>query len=110
MSPPYGYSVMVSVFAELFLAAAAGLQPRPQPRFPPVLGLHPNRRFVRTATDVGRVGEQTLLAASHLQDELGNWGVGHRPERRADTAVLGVDAANEVDLELTAQFGHQVGQ
>ena len=44
--------------------------------------------------EVAGVDQQALLAALHLEDELGDRGVGDRFEGVADAAVDGVDAAD----------------
>lgn len=60
--------------------------------------------------EVGGVDEEALLAAGHDQFEFGDRGVGDRLEGVADAAADGVDVACEVDLDLAAEAGDEVGE
>src|SRR3954452_6083126 len=64
---------------------------------------------LRLLADVFAVDQKALLAAFHLQDELGDRGVGDGFEGVSDAAALaGVDPADQVDVYLAFQGGDQV--
>ena len=75
-----------------------------------VLATHRHVGPVGRLAEVAAVDQEALLAALHRQHELGHRGVGDRVEAGADAAVLGVDPADQVDVDLAVQGDDQVGQ
>ena len=59
---------------------------------------------------VGRVDQQALLAAVHVEDELLHRHVRHSVEHRLQPAVLGADHAAQLHVDLAVQVGEQVRQ
>jgi hypothetical protein len=93
------------------LPAAGGiLQLRPKAGPPPVLRPELDVEPAVPFADVGRVGEESFLAALHRQKDPGDRRVGDRFKGGADAAVVGVDAGDGDDLDLTAQVQDEVGQ
>ena len=56
------------------------------------------------------VHDQALLAAEHLEHELGDGGIGDVGEGGADAAFDGVDLADQIYADLTMQITDDVGQ
>ena len=67
-------------------------------------------RGLLALAEVGRVDQEALLAAFHVEDELLHRHVRHVVEHGLQPAVLGADHAAQLDVHLAAQVGDQVRQ
>src|SRR5215207_7209316 len=93
------------------LLPAPGPHHRPEVVEPAVVGVHLHGGAVGAGAEVDVVLQQAAPAAHHAEDELGDRGVGDGGEGGADAAApVGVDAADQLDLDLAAQVGDQVGE
>ena len=62
-----------------------------------------HRGPVLACAEVPAVDDQTLFAALHLQDELGNRSIGNTFEASANTTFDRVNAPNQLNIDLTMQ-------
>ena len=76
----------------------------------PLWAVKLNGGQVLSSADVGRVHQQALPPTQHREGEFRDRGIRYADEGRAQALVLGIDVADEVDLDLAIQFGDQVRQ
>src|SRR5215218_424750 len=92
-----------------YFATALGLDNWVEVVLATVLALDVDLGSMFAFADIGAVDDQALLSALHLQDELADRSIGRRLEGVADTAVDGVDPADEIDVDfLRAKSRYQV--
>jgi hypothetical protein len=92
------------------LGAVRGLDYRLDRASLSVLPDHPSQGAVNRVAEVGRIDDQALLAAPHVDQDLFQWRVGDCAEGGADAAVGGIDTGDSFDVDDPVQSGDEVGQ